>query len=86
MEKESSPAAGTGPGLGRFLPFRCPGASALIELTRAAHYRQLAAQMRKLATQVQSPEIRDAYLSLAANWERLAEAAALNQAIKGEEE
>ena len=47
----------------------------MIELTRAAHFRQLAVQMRELAEKAKFDDVRAAYLSLAANWERLADAA-----------
>jgi hypothetical protein len=46
----------------------------VIELTRATHYRQLAVQMRELAARAKYDDVREAYLSLAANWERLAAA------------
>lgn len=55
----------------------------MIELTRAAHFRQLAVQMRDLAAKAKFDDVRDAYLSLAANWERLADAADLNREQEG---
>lgn len=48
---------------------------------RAVHYRQRAAEMLELARRTQNEELRVSYLSLAKNWELLAERVQQNRLI-----